>query len=543
MTAEVCFTGQSGAIWRYWSDQPLGPPGFFGAVYAAEGSNGTPMAVKVVQKQRFSGMLDDRLLRREVEIGRRVRESGAEMLLPVVDAAETSDSLFLLVMARADGALADKVKVAPLEEPEVVSVMTDLATGLQQLHAIGIIHRDLKPENVLWHKGRWKLADFGIARDQEIGTQDPTFIGMGSYPYMAPEIWELKSPTVKTDIYALGCVAFQLLAGMPPYPGNREAARAGHLKMSPPDVRTSNPLLKMLIARLIAKNPGDRPQDARAVRERLLHVVGSSPLRQAEQTIADRLAARAAEKSRAEAQHHEETERAETRRQLIAQAREDLREILQDALARLQIIEPDAALRERAFPREERFGSIVPGGPFGNIVTGERKVRKDPDHSFDPVAGPSFFLSIGSDRLCIDIWNVDTSWPFPFNGDAMTTAGSVIVPGSPTMESPPLLLSPSESELLDTWVNRPGVSDRYLSNLIYEDVGGRWIWQAYRFGIGNLHGFGYYEFNTSSEPRKPTGLLGVGWRDLSTVIEFTAEVVLEMFAEALDPSERNSRWQ
>src|SRR5690349_5209811 len=105
MANEVTFTGQSGATWRYWDNQPLGKPGGFGDVYAAEGSDGTPAAVKVVKKQRSSGVLDDRLLRREIDIGKRVVDSGSAMLLPVIDATDVGDAL-LLVMTRAEGALA-----------------------------------------------------------------------------------------------------------------------------------------------------------------------------------------------------------------------------------------------------------------------------------------------------------------------------------------------------------------------------------------------------------------------------------------------------
>jgi serine/threonine protein kinase len=208
---EVTFPGQSGKAWRYWDDKPLGRTGGFGGVYVAEGPDGTPMAVKVVKKQRPSGVLDDRLLRREIDIGKRVADSGSEMLLPVIDAADAGDAL-LLVMPLADGALA--AASVPMGEAEVVPVLVDIATGLQDLHSMGIIHRDLKPTNVLRYAGRWKLADFGIARDQEIGTQDPTFVGWGSFPYMAPELWELKSPTIKTDLYA---VRDQLVESLPSY--------------------------------------------------------------------------------------------------------------------------------------------------------------------------------------------------------------------------------------------------------------------------------------------------------------------------------------
>ena len=141
------------------------------------------MAVKVVAKQRPQGALDDRLLRREIEIGKRVAESGSEMLLPVIDAADAGDAL-LLVMSLAEGALAEAS--LPMAEAEAVPVLVDIATGLQDLHSIGILHRDLKPANVLRHAGRWKLADFGIARDQEIGTQDPTFVGWGRPPTWHP---------------------------------------------------------------------------------------------------------------------------------------------------------------------------------------------------------------------------------------------------------------------------------------------------------------------------------------------------------------------
>jgi serine/threonine protein kinase len=479
--AEVSFTGQSGAVWRYWMDQPLGTPGFFGAVYAAEGSGGGPMAVKVVSKQHVGGVLDERLLLREVEIGRRVSESGADMLLPVVDAAETSDSL-LLVMARADGPLADKAN--PLEESEVVAVMADLAAGLEQLHELGVIHRDLKPENVLRHEGRWKLADFGIARDREIGTQDPTFIGIGSYPYMAPELWELKSPTVKTDLYALGCLAFQLLSGRPPYPGNREAARAGHLTTPPPEAPASNTLLKNLIARLIAKDPGDRPQDARAVLERLNRV--PSTLNPAQQLVASKLAVREARKSQQAAERATAKARTEKRRQLFAQACEDIREIVQDALNELQAIDPDARYRER-FPAE----IPIPYNRADNNL--------------------SIFLIEADTTLCIDIWDIEKSWPYPFHAPESTAAAAAVV-------------LPKSGSRSGHYGN-----DRTISNLFYDEVDKRFAWQVYSFK----------NEETGSEQSALEVSLNIKKRfSVSSVRRFTSEVVLELFGKAIEDRER-----
>jgi len=74
---------------------------------------------------------------------------------------------------------------------------------------------------------------------------------------MAPELWELKSPTVKTDLYALGCLAYELLAGVQPYTGTGAAVRAGHLTQAPPRP-CSDAVLRNLIGRLMAKRPEDR---------------------------------------------------------------------------------------------------------------------------------------------------------------------------------------------------------------------------------------------------------------------------------------------
>ena len=220
MTGEVSFTGQSGAKWKYWTDQPLGPPGGFGTVYAAEAEDGTPMAVKEVQKRAG---LDERLLRREIDIGQRVAESGSDMVLPVLDSADTGTAL-LLVMAKADEALT--TIPIPLGEAQVISVMTDVTAGLQQLHSIGIIHRDLKPANVLHHGGYWKPADLGSRVTRKSAPRTPP--GSGQVHGLT---WPLRygnqSPTVKTDLYALGCLGFELLAGTPPFTGDAAAIRAG----------------------------------------------------------------------------------------------------------------------------------------------------------------------------------------------------------------------------------------------------------------------------------------------------------------------------
>jgi len=488
VTSEVTFTGESGAKWRYRTDQPLGTPGGFGGVYAAEAEDSTPMAVKVVQKQRPTGTLDDRLLRREIDIGRRVSESDGGMLLPVLDAADTGDKL-LLVMTRADDALTSTA--TPADEPEVISVMTDIATGLQQLHSSGIIHRDLKPANVLRHHDRWKLADFGIARDQEIGTQDPTFMGWGSPPYMAPEIWEGNSPTVKTDLYALGCLGYELLTSTPPYTGDQAAIRAGHLTQALPDIPCGNITLKNLIARLIAKNPGNRPQDARAVLDRLRRALLSrNPVQEA---IARGLNAHAQEKDRAAAAQAAAEEAAEIRLQQAAQAKADLCEILNDALEDLQAVEPEATFRS----------------DLGGLLT----------------------LSATDVRLRIDVWEDMTTYE-PVPDDTMILAACVMI------TNPRYATKLNSGNLVYEEALRS-------ANLVYEQIGDRLGWQVYKFrnGVvppdkypygpyGRTHGLRDTDFFNSRE--RYIMIHGGTHVWSKTVVRLAADAVLELFREAVD---------
>ena len=205
-------------------------------------------------------------------------------------------------------------------ESEAIAIMTDIATGLQDLHsAVQILHRDLKPASTLRHDGHWKLADFGMAPDQEIGTQDPTFTVPGTPLYMAPEIWNQERLTIKTDLYALGCLSFELLSGSPPYTGDLIAVRAGHLIQAPPEVPCGNVKLKSLIARLIAKDPARRPQDARAVLERLSPAqLAHGPVLEA---IGRGLGRHDAERSLAAAAYAAAEAADAARRQLIEQAK------------------------------------------------------------------------------------------------------------------------------------------------------------------------------------------------------------------------------
>jgi hypothetical protein len=305
---------------------------------------------------------------------------------------------------------------------------------------------------------------------------------------MAPEIWNRERLTVKTDLYALGCLGFELLTGAPPYTGDLAAVRAGHLTLAPPEVPCGNVKLKNLIARLIAKDPASRPQDAPAVLERLSLVqMTHHPVLEA---IGRGLSRHDAEISRAAAEKAAAEATAEARRQLIEQANADLREILQDTVENLQLIEPGARFGERGTTRRIFVASPRPGMSTANI------------------------------SLRIDLWE-DMTTDRPVEGDTMVLAGCVIV----TNPRHPIELN--------------------AANVVYEQVGDRLGWQVYRFSrtvkpgtsryypYGRTHGLHPGDFLDSRERHAMIHhVLLHHWT--KTIVPLTAEEALKLFQEAVD---------
>jgi hypothetical protein len=250
---------------------------------------------------------------------------------------------------------------------------------------------------------------------------------VGIVPLHGARSVELKSPPIKTDLYALGCLAYELLAGSPPYTGDQAALRAGHLTQAPPEAPCGDVVLKSLIGQLIAKRPEDRPQDARAVLDRLRRtLVARGPI---QESIARGLRAHGTEQARAAADQSAAQAAEDARRQQIAQAKADLREIVNDALSDLRAVEPDATSEERGTTRS----------------------------SF--VATPSFSLTAGGVRLRIDLWEGMTTSQ-PVQGDTMVLAGCVMI------------------------TNASYHTELNSAHLIYERVDDRLAWRIYKFRSG-----------------------------------------------------------
>lgn len=171
------------------------------------------------------------------------------------------------------GSLKDRIQQhGPLPWPQAAAYTAQIASALQHAHNHGIIHRDLKASNLFFGTdGRLILGDFGIARDTHEADVTADGITVGTYAYMSPEqICADKDITGQADLYSLGCVAYEMLTGKPPFQGaNFAQIWDQHLHIEPKSLQEKvsdcPDWLEKLVMKLLAKKPEERPFNARAV--------------------------------------------------------------------------------------------------------------------------------------------------------------------------------------------------------------------------------------------------------------------------------------
>ena len=256
--------------------------GGMGSVYRAlDRELDEVVALKMVSARlASSGDALDRF-KSEVKLARRVTHRNVARTFDIGEHAGARFLTMELVEGELLGALL--ARRGRLRFDEVIRIGHDLCAALGAAHEAGVLHRDLKPENVvIATDGRAVVTDFGIARALDAGASARSAHGVvvGTPAYMAPEQLEgLPDLDARVDIYALGTMLFELLAGILPWAGDSEArAMIARLREEPPDVRVHRPALSEAVAgvvrRCMARRREDRFESAAEVSRSLTELVG-----------------------------------------------------------------------------------------------------------------------------------------------------------------------------------------------------------------------------------------------------------------------------
>jgi serine/threonine protein kinase len=224
---------------------------------------GRTVAIKIL-KDEYLG--DPGFLERFRAEARHAALVNHEGIANVFDYGEEEGSAYLvmeLVPGEALSAILERERV--LSTDRVLDIVAQTANALSAAHAAGLVHRDIKPGNLLiTPDGRVKITDFGIARIADQVPLTATGQVMGTVQYLSPEQASGKSASPTTDIYSLGIVAYEALAGRRPFTGESQVAIAmAQINETPPElpVTISEPV-RNLVYSSIAKNPTDRPASA-----------------------------------------------------------------------------------------------------------------------------------------------------------------------------------------------------------------------------------------------------------------------------------------
>lgn len=239
--------------WEYDDEAPIGKAGGFGEVFHGRGSDGE-VAIKRLKLNATQAA------HRELTIGQQLMQRSLSYIVPIIDAGQDSESdRYFLVMPLCDFSLQDTIDEATSTvDLEVASeAIISIIAGLSEVN--DITHRDLKPANILFHEGRWKIADFGIAKFVEDATSMETLRDCLTPTYAAPEQWRGERPSTATDIYALGCIIHTLFLGQPPFYGSIDDIRENHLHTAPVTIDSLAPRLSAFVSHMLRKPPSARP--------------------------------------------------------------------------------------------------------------------------------------------------------------------------------------------------------------------------------------------------------------------------------------------
>jgi len=259
-------------------ERELGGGGMSRVFVANEHRLGRKVVVKVLAPDLAAAISAERF-EREIRLAASLQQAN---ILPVI-AAGDMDGLPFYTMPFVEGeSLRTRLVQGPVSISVAIDVLRDVAKALAYAHERGVVHRDIKPDNILLSGRSAVVADFGIAKaiaaaQEKSGGATLTQLGtaVGTPAYMAPE-QAAGDPSTdhRADIYAFGCMAYELLAGHPPFhglsPHKLMAAHMGEIPRPVEELRPDcPPALARLVARCLAKDPAKRPADAEELLQEL----------------------------------------------------------------------------------------------------------------------------------------------------------------------------------------------------------------------------------------------------------------------------------
>ena len=260
---------------RYEIIKSIGEGGMANVYLANDKILDRKVAVKVLRGDLSS---DEKFIRRFQREALSVSNLSHPNIVEVYDVGE-EDGEYYIVMEYIDGKTLKQLlkKREYLTLTEVIDIMTQLTDGIAHAHESYIIHRDIKPQNIMIEDdGRIKITDFGIAMALNATQLTQTNSVMGSVHYLPPEQASGKGATVKSDIYSMGILMYELLTGTVPFKGDNAVEIAlKHMKDKIPSIRKQDPSIPQSVENILlkatAKNPRNRYDSAKEMHEDLLH--------------------------------------------------------------------------------------------------------------------------------------------------------------------------------------------------------------------------------------------------------------------------------
>lgn len=262
---------------RYHVRRLLGRGGMSTVWLADDSASGELVAIKLLNQEYSDNYEFRQRFQNEASAARSVNSPNVVKIVTYEEGDIGSHGACYIVMEYIRGESLSQVlqRRRTLPEHLMLDVLEQTAHGLSAIHAANLVHRDIKPGNLLvTPEGTVKITDFGIAKAAEAVPLTRTGMVVGTAQYVSPEQAQGKQVTPATDIYSLGCVAYEMVAGVRPFQGDSTVAVAvAHINEAPPALApTVNPHIRELIGIMLRKNPQRRYADGRELAQAVLRV-------------------------------------------------------------------------------------------------------------------------------------------------------------------------------------------------------------------------------------------------------------------------------